>query len=136
MNTQDHKKLVNFTTRISREQRQRWDAETKKHGYASLAEYVRFTIEQNIKNGIISKEDHANLTKTLSDLYFQIERIGNNLNQLTKYHHQTKTAYDLSESLSGIETLKTELETALRDARVGLHRKLGSPRPSLRKRVS
>lgn len=129
-------KLVNFCTRISSEQRKRWEVETRRNGYGSLAEYVRFTIEQNIRHGVINKTEHDDLTKTFSDLYYQVERIGNNLNQLTRYHHETKRAHDITDILSDLETIKANLETAIRGCRFGLHRRVGTPRPTLRRNAS
>lgn len=95
------KKIVryecNMHFRISKEERKLLEELTKKNGFPSMTDCLRFLINQSV-------DKNPEVKKSLDSLVYEINKIGNNINQIVKNYN----AYLIKQK--DVELLHSEMD--------------------------
>lgn len=115
-----------ISVRMSERQKELWTQEFHEGGYASLAEFIRVSVDRSLQKGIVSPNEIESMDDTLSSLRTELNHIGNNINQLTRHAHSTGQIQNtLNEQLSELDDIKADLRDILAVLHSSRFKKLG-----------
>ena len=85
--------------RLSKKDVELLKANTEKNGFKTESDYIRFLIHNK-------QAEHPEVKKLLTDLMYELNRIGNNINQITKnYNAAFVTQGEIKELKSDMKSI-------------------------------
>ncbi|AQS84618.1 hypothetical protein A0U92_07300 [Acetobacter aceti] len=103
---------ITLKIRCSSDERDLFEQARKDAGFSSVAGWLRSFAYEYAKTG----ENKGNIRQGLTDVKTELQRIGNNLNQLTRSHNSGQSV-DVSEELKEIRSTVLGLSDIITDIR-------------------